>query len=130
MLFGNVLHWQTEYLGRQAPVLPERNGFPRKIKPLVRLGEREMAAYCIVSGIDYIVDECPMADGNKHLGYKDALNLIEANSPGAKADFYLGFLRRAADRFSPEAEASREDLGACTRCGSPRNWCRARRSMS
>ncbi len=34
VLFGNVLHWQTEYLGRQAPVLPARNGFPRKVKPL------------------------------------------------------------------------------------------------
>ncbi len=82
VLFGNVLRWQTDYLGRQLPVLPERNGFPRKVKPLVRLGEREMAAYCVLAGIDYIVEECPMAAGNKHLGYKEALNAIEAESPG------------------------------------------------
>jgi tRNA-5-methyluridine54 2-sulfurtransferase len=119
VLFGNVLHWQTEYLGRQHPVLPARNGFPRKVKPLVRLGEREMAAYCIVSGIDYIVEECPMAAGNKHIGYKNALNEIELGSPGAKADFYLGFLRKAADRFAPEAAEGREALGECTRCGAP-----------
>ena len=37
VLLGNVLHWQTEYLGRQVPVLEERPGFPRKVKPLVRL---------------------------------------------------------------------------------------------
>lgn len=119
VLFGNVLHWQTEYLGRQLPVLPSRNGFPKKVKPLIRLGEREMAAYCIVAGIDYIVEECPMAVGNKHLGYKAALNEIELGSPGAKADFYLGFLRRAADRFADEATEGREALGECTRCGSP-----------
>ncbi len=119
VLFGNVLHWQTEYLGRQAPVLPERDGFPRKVKPLVRLGEREMAAYCVVSGIDYIVDECPMAAGNRHLHYKESLNLIEAVSPGAKADFYLGFLRRAADRFADEAADGRTSLGHCERCGQP-----------
>ena len=119
VLFGNVLHWETEYLGRQHPVLPARHGFPKKVKPLVRLGEREMAAYCIVSGIDYIVDECPMAVGNKHIGYKNALNEIEATSPGAKANFYLGFLRKASERFIEEAAQGREALGECTRCGSP-----------
>ncbi|MDP1819997.1 MAG: ATP-binding protein [Acidimicrobiales bacterium] len=119
VLFGNVLHWQTEYLGRQLPVLPERHGFPRKVKPLVRLGEREMAAYCVLRGIDYIVEECPMAAGNKHLGYKEALNLIEAASPGTKHDFYFGFLARASDRFTPEAEAEQDLLLRCARCGAP-----------
>ena len=33
-----------------------------------------------------------MAVGNKHLGYKEALNAIEATSPGSKHDFYFGFL--------------------------------------
>lgn len=99
VLFGNVLRWQTEYLARQRPVLPARDGFPRKVKPLIRLSERETAAYCIVNGIDYLVDECPMSAGNKHIGYKEALNDIEVRSPGTKADFYFSFLRRAADRF-------------------------------
>ena len=45
VLFGNVLRWDLAYLGRQHPVLPGGNGFVRKVKPLVRLGEREMAAY-------------------------------------------------------------------------------------
>ena len=119
VLFGNVLHWQADYLGRQLPVLPARDGFPRKVKPLVRLGEREMAAYCVLRGIDYIVEECPMADGNKHLGYKEALNAIEATSPGTKHDFYFGFLARASDRFTPAAEAERALLSACTTCGAP-----------
>lgn len=119
VLFGNTLHWQTEYLGRQRPVLPARDGFPRKAKPLVRLTERETAAYCIVSGIDYLVDECPMSAGNKHLGYKEALNDIEVRSPGSKAAFYFGFLREAADRFSTEADLERESLRPCERCGAP-----------
>ncbi|MFZ4516521.1 MAG: ATP-binding protein, partial [Acidimicrobiia bacterium] len=60
VLLGNVLRWEMDALARQTPVLPARPGFPRKIKPLVRLQEREMAAYCVVSGIEYIVEECPM----------------------------------------------------------------------
>ncbi|HEY9556831.1 MAG TPA: ATP-binding protein [Acidimicrobiales bacterium] len=119
VLFGNVLHWQTDYLGRQLPVLPARHGFPRKAKPLVRLGEREMAAYCVLRGIDYIVEECPMAIGNKHLGYKEALNAIEATSPGSKFDFYFGFLARASEQFRPKVEADQGELEPCIRCGAP-----------
>ena len=89
------------------------------MKPLVRLGEREMAAYCVLRGIDYIVEECPMADGNKHLGYKEALNAIEATSPGTKHDFYFGFLARASERFTPEAEEEQAQLRACATCGAP-----------
>ncbi|CAN5784655.1 ATP-binding protein [soil metagenome] len=121
VLFGNTLRWQTEYLARQLPVLAARPGFPRKIKPLVRLGEREMAAYCVLRGIDYIVEECPMAVGNKHIGYKEALNEIEATSPGSKQAFYFGFLARAQERFADAAPAHGEDgdTATCVRCGVP-----------
>ena len=78
VLFGNTMRWEIDYLARQLPVLPARDGFPKKVKPLVRLTERETAAWCVVRGIDYLVDECPMAAGNKHLGYKATLNAIEA----------------------------------------------------
>jgi uncharacterized protein (TIGR00269 family) len=119
VLFGNVLRWDTEYLGRQYPVLPASDGFVRKVKPLVRLGEREMAAYCVVQGIDYQVEECPMAAGNRHLGYKEALNAIEERSPGTKSAFVLGFLERAHERFAPDAAVERAALRRCVECGAP-----------
>ena len=119
VLFGNVLRWDADYLGRQLPVLPAADGFVKKVKPLVRLGEREMAAYCVLQGIDYQVEECPNAIGNKHLGYKEALNAIEDQSPGSKNAFYFGFLSRAADKFAGAAQTSREDLRDCPSCGSP-----------
>jgi uncharacterized protein (TIGR00269 family) len=120
VLFGNVLRWNTEYLGRQLPVLPAAPGFVRKVKPLVRLDEREMAAYCVLRGIDYIVEECPMAAGNRHLGYKEALNTVEERSPGAKQAFYFEFLSKASGFFRPLAVASQDDgLRSCASCGSP-----------
>ena len=105
-------------------MLPARAGFPRKVKPLVRLSERETAAYCIINGIDYVVDECPMAVGNKHIGYKEALNEIELTSPGSKAQFYFNFLRNAAERFADAARAGDDADGSstlvhCSRCGAP-----------
>jgi len=118
VLFGNVARWNTEYLARQYPVLPERNGFPRKAKPLVRLTERDMAAYCVLRNIDYIVEECPMAEGNKHLEYKELLNNLEVASPGAKHNFYFGFLDRAAELFRRDEQAMGDMLTRCIRCGS------------
>lgn len=117
VLFGNVLNWQTDYLARQWPVLEAGAGFPRKVKPLVRLTEREVAAYCVVSGIDYIVEECPMASGNRHLGYKELLNQLEESSPGAKANFLLGYFRQGAAAFRSEPD----DAGPqrCSSCGAP-----------
>ena len=119
VLFGNVLRWDAPYLGRQYPVLPATPGFVRKVKPLVRLSEREMAAYCVIRGIDYIVEECPMAEGNRHLAYKEALNTLEQRSPGAKANFLFSFLERGHERFAGDAESERVELTACTVCGSP-----------
>jgi uncharacterized protein (TIGR00269 family) len=118
VLLGNVLRWETGYLGRQYPVLPASEGFARKVKPLVRMGEREMAAYCVLQGIDYQVEECPMAAGNRHLGYKEVLNALEDRSPGAKASFLFGFFARGHDRFAGEDEVAL-DLAPCTECGAP-----------
>ena len=67
VLFGNVMQWHDRAISPGSdPVLPGAPGFARRVKPLVRLGERETAAYCVLNGIDYIVDECPMAAGNRH----------------------------------------------------------------
>lgn len=115
VLFGNTLRWDVEYLARQLPVLPARHGFPRKAKPLIRLSEREMAAWCIVRGIEYIVEECPMAEGNRHLGYKEALNALEERSPGTKAAFYLGFLDRMSEVLARHGSDDR--VRPCARCG-------------
>jgi uncharacterized protein (TIGR00269 family) len=119
VLLGNVLRWDVAYLGRQHPVLPSAPGFVRKVKPLVRLGERETAAYCVVRRIDYQVEECPMAAGNRHLGFKDVLNTLEDRSPGTKAAFLFGFLERGHARFAGDADEERAALGACAVCGAP-----------
>ena len=125
-LFGNVLHWNTDMLGRQAPVLTERVlgsgpaaqvALVKKVKPLVRIAERETAAYALLKGIDYIVEECPMVEGNTQHRYKEAITLLEESSPGTKHQMYFGFLARAADRFSQDSGA--EGLVPCVECGAP-----------
>ncbi len=122
VLFGNTMRWQTDYLMRQRPVLAGSEGFPRKVKPMIRLSERETAAYCVLRRLDYQVDECPMAAGNSHIRYKEILNTLEVASPGSKAEFYNGFQRRLAPLFDslPEGNANdRSVVSPCQRCGAP-----------
>jgi uncharacterized protein (TIGR00269 family) len=99
VLMQNTLHWQMGYLARQAPVLESTHPrFARKVKPLCRFYEREMAAYAITRGIEYIYEECPHAEGATTIFYKSLLNQLEAVSPGAKLAFYLEFLRARKGR--------------------------------
>ncbi len=60
-----------------------------------------------------------MAAGNRHLGYKNALNEIEERSPGTKAAFVFGFLERGHDRFMDQVDDAREDLRPCSICAAP-----------
>jgi uncharacterized protein (TIGR00269 family) len=127
-LLGNTLRWDTEYIARQSPVLPAREGMAKKVKPLYRLSELETAAYSFLRGIDYIVEECPLVAGNTQLRYKEAMNAIESRSPGTKAQFFLGYLDKAAHLFREEGGAT---LTLCEECGQPTTgrfcaFCRAR----
>jgi tRNA-5-methyluridine54 2-sulfurtransferase len=118
-LLGNVLRWDEGFLARQHPVLPATgHNQLRKCKPLYRLSEREMAAYCVVRGIDYVVEECPLVDGNTGQELKAALDLIEAGAPGTKARFLFGFLEEQADRYQPAGDEA-SPLRSCATCGMP-----------
>ncbi|MBQ27198.1 MAG: tRNA(Ile)-lysidine synthetase [Nitrospiraceae bacterium] len=123
-LMGNVLRWNQEFLEKQGPVLPaSMEGFAKKIKPLYRLTEREIAAYCVVNGIDYIVEDCPMATGSRLLVYKEALDVIEQASPGSKQSFYWGFLvqQGAKAQLDHQSMSDRDIaiLHPCEECGQP-----------
>ena len=96
-----------------------RNGFPKKVKPLVRLTEREMAAWCVVRGHRLpgrgVPDRCrqqaPRVQG-------DRSTRSRSKSPGAKAAFYLGFLERMAPLLAGHSAAAAGDAATtCTRCG-------------
>ena len=119
VLFGNTLNWLGEYLLRQSPVLPESPGLARKVKPLCRFYEREMAAYALLRGIEYIYEECPFSVGSKTTYYKELLNQLETERPGAKLTFYLKFLEARDQGLFAEEEKIRAPLTPCPNCGQP-----------
>lgn len=121
ILFGNTLNWVGPYLIRQGPVLEaDRPGLVRKVKPLCRMYEREMAAYALLRGIPYIQDECPFSQDATSIYHKELLNKLEGDRPGAKLSFYLTFLQaRRAGLFSPLIDAQAEMIHSCNECGQP-----------
>jgi uncharacterized protein (TIGR00269 family) len=120
VLFGNTLQWSADYLLRQGPVLPSKEGLARKVKPLCRFYEREMTAYSIARGIEYIYDECPFAEGATQVFYKETLNQLENTRPGIKLTFYLRFLeaRESGELFITKEEAPAH-IHPCVKCGQP-----------
>ncbi len=118
-LLQNTLHWHSGYLRRQAPLLPASHpGLARKAKPLCYLYEREVAAYAIVRGIDFVEEECPFSKRAKTIFYKTLLNRLETRSRGAKMHFYRQFLRAKDEGLFTDAPDS-IDLHPCPKCGQP-----------
>ncbi len=119
VLLGNVLSWHTGYMARQAPVLAGEQGMAAKIKPLVMLTDREMQVFVDMHGIETVQSTCPHSRGATSPVYKDILNRLEKNSPGVKAQFYFGFLKKARDRMPSAAPGEKEEqqVNRCPECG-------------
>ncbi len=115
-LLSNVLNWQLGYLERQAPCLDEREGFIRKAKPLVLCTEKEMLIYCMLNNIEYIQDECPYSVNATSIFYKEILNRIEHEIPGAKLRFYSEFIKVKHGIFKG---FRKERLTPCKICKTP-----------
>jgi len=114
-LLGNLLYWKEEYLWKKSPLLEGREGhLSRKVKPLFLCSEREMAAYALISQIDYIYEECPFSVNAKSLTYKAILNNLEETSPGTKLQFIKGYLKMVKG-----GEETTRDLTYCASCGYP-----------
>jgi len=116
-LLGNVLHWQQDHLAKQQPVLqPVHPKFVTKVRPLYLTSEFETATYAFLSGIDYVIDECPNSVGATQLLYKAMLNRLEAEMPGTKHSFVRDFQRVAQPVF---AATRNTPPGDCAVCGMP-----------
>ncbi len=98
-LFSNTLRWDMQYLANQAPCLPAENGFAKRIKPLWRLTEFEIANFAFIKGVEHHYAPCPFAKGATHTFYKHIWHELEEKMPGRKLSFYIHFLEYAKEKI-------------------------------
>lgn len=118
-LFANVLRWDSAYLSDQGPVLEASGRFVRKVKPLYRLSEFELANYCFLQGIDYHVSGCPYSKGATFSVHKELWAELEEQMPGQKLCHYELFLKQGRAAFQAVEAAKGDTLVECARCGYP-----------
>ena len=121
ILLANTLDWSLRFLARGTPVLAEKPGFAKKVKPLCRTYERESAAYAILRNISYETDECPFSVNSKQLYYKKYLNEWDEEHPGTKLRFYLKYLNAISKGAFPDRQEAAKALSrhSCPGCGQP-----------
>ncbi len=114
---GSILNFDMERIEKEKIILPAKTKALKKVKPLSLLTEKEVAAYAILKGIDYIYDECPHSKGATSLIYKSAINLVEERSPGTKLRFFKKLLENK-DLFKRGENISNNwEEKFCSLCG-------------
>lgn len=135
-LTSNTLRWDRAYLSDQGPILPDDEGFRKKIKPLWRVTEYETAHYAFIMGIENHYAPCPYSSGASFSILKRVWIDLELAMPGRKIDFYQGFLERGKPAFLDEEKIKGKNLSPCSQCGYPTSSgdtcgvCRIRTALS
>lgn|SRR3989338_7328575 len=96
----------------------EDEGFVPRIKPLMRIPEREIGLYAILKGIPIKFQECPYAYTAMRQTVRAQLNEMEEKYPGTKFRILNSFLEIKKIAKPPPPK---ERLKYCEKCGEPTN---------
>lgn len=111
----NYLKGDWERLMRLRPRRVQKGLVPR-IKPLRSMPEKEIALYCMLSGIFFQSQECPYANLSLRAEVRDMMNILESQFPGTRQSTVRGFESLAGREQGRWAQM---DLAACQQCGEP-----------
>jgi len=111
----NYLKGDFERLMRLRPRRVQRGLVPR-IKPLRSMPEKEIALYCMLSGIFFQSRECPYAGLSLRAEVRDMMNALESQFPGTKLSTVKVFERLAKEE---QGQWAQMDLALCRQCGEP-----------
>lgn len=121
----NLLRGDVSGLKRVTPIVNEEdNRFIRKVKPLCRLPENEVALYAFLKKIRHQTTVCPYAESSMRNDVRRFLNAIEKEHFGIKYTLFKTF-----EKIQPYLQGleSNNELNRCERCSEPASGkiCRA-----
>ncbi len=114
-LFLNLIRYEPQRLKRYFEA-EEREGFVKRIKPLMYIPEKEIKLYTILNNIDSTFGECPFAHKAMRYYLRKMINDLEDKSPGTKFKLLKSFLS-----LSKDIKQERVNLKKCKICGKPTN---------
>lgn len=120
-LLGNIITWNITYLIRKHPVLPERDGFVRKVKPLFRFYKKDIQYWAEVFSINPVQAKCPYGVNASLNDWMRLMNDIELTFPQTKLRFYLEYIERIQPILKErlESEIYQPEVKPCKICGEP-----------
>lgn len=114
-ILKNMIFWSDELLMRISPVLEEKEGLSRKVKPLCLITEQETRLFCKLLNINYFDEPCPYKSEVYEV-FKKIVYEINEEFPGSIIGFYKGYLKRAKKFYSETLEVK---IQRCFSCGYP-----------
>lgn len=112
---SNFFSGKFSYISNLGPVQqPLIEGMPKKVRPLIKIPEREVSLYAFYNELPVVRKSCPHSLGNIQNRYKRMIGFMEKEDPGFKFEVYSLFRRK----FQPLIKDERP-LMKCTICGFP-----------
>ncbi|MCD6409327.1 MAG: TIGR00269 family protein [Candidatus Verstraetearchaeota archaeon] len=105
-----------EALRKGGPVLPEENGFARRIKPLYESYESEARLYAQILKLPSTTVKCPYSKGATTTRMKEATRRLEELYPGFKLRFMRFYVKKLKPLLVERAEGV---ISRCAICGMP-----------
>lgn len=114
----NVVKGDYDRMIRMAPHSEIKSGLIRRILPLIRIPEKEVMLYAILSGIPFDSSWCPYAGRAQRNSFREAVEKFEEEFPGSRFAMlkFAERLRRSEER---ESERNGAGFGKCRICGNP-----------
>lgn len=117
-VFMNLMRNEPLRLVRFGEPLVEDEAFISRIRPLMRIPEREIAMYAMLKGIHIDFRECPYAHSALRQDVRGMLNDLEEKHPGTKYKIFNSFTLMHAWMRKGIGETGFK-LAKCADCGEP-----------
>lgn len=115
IFLSNFFSGEFSYISNLGPVQqPLIGGLPKKVRPLIKIPEREVSLYAFYNDLPVVRKSCPHSSGNLQNRYKRMIGFMEEEDPGFKFEVYSLFRKK----FQPLIKDERP-LMRCTKCGFP-----------
>ena len=133
----NLMHNEPGRLERFSVINEEREGFVKRIKPLIFNLEKECALYCEFKKLPYYRGECPYSKESFRGEIKNLLNNTEEKFPGIKFNLVNSYLdlrerlERANGKSGKPGTVKNFQIPKCAKCGqnSAERTCKACRLL-